>query len=760
MTGASVYSDSVAWRLLEGSPHGVLVFTREHDEAPFVCEFANPAATVHFPGAIDRTLPGDWPRESADLVRKTCELAYDIGFHTAQLLIEDGSHACWVELDATRYDNAVQVYLTDLSPLGRAARDYAEMDSLFREANDLLCVIGHDGYLKRINPAFRRVLRTTEKTLLGTPFLELVEPEDRNLVIDAFEHAVSGSTPNEFEVRFRTTSDDVRWLAWSIAPSAFKMYAAARDVTEHRIAEEEARRRHDRFELAVHGSSAGLWDWDLVTGHVWRSPSFLRILGYEPDDSFPPVPEAWEIRLHPLDHEPIQLALARHLEMDIPYDVEYRLRTKCGGYKWVRACGTTVRDEDGQPVRMAGSIIDIDAQKRVEHDLARAKTAAEAANRAKSNFLANMSHEIRTPMTAILGYTDLLEDGDTDPDDRADYISTIRRNGDHLLALINDILDLSKIEANQMDVESISLSVPKLLGDLVELMRVRAEGKGIELEARFATAVPVEILSDPVRLRQILVNLLGNAIKFTESGAVRLILVFDRTSTSRSVLRFRVEDTGIGMSADQLGRLFQPFSQADASTTRRYGGTGLGLTISRHLAQLLGGDIEVTSRLGAGSTFDLVLPVRIHEEPEFVHELPDIREPKKPARRQQSEGVGRVLLAEDGPDNQHLIGHILRKAGYLVEVVDNGQEAVERLEADDSFDVVLMDMQMPVLDGYDATRLLREDGFELPIIALTAHAMIGDREKCLAAGCTDYTTKPVQRTALLALLDEYVTNGA
>lgn len=403
-------------------------------------------------------------------------------------------------------------------------------------------------------------------------------------------------------------------------------------------------------------------------------------------------------------------------------------------------------------------------------ELREMKTHLEHASRLKSEFLANVSHEIRTPMTAILGFTDLLRDRLTAAED-LETIDTVKRNGEYLLEIINDILDISKIEAGSLKVEQRPCSPQKVVHGVAELMRPRCESKGLWLDVVIDDDVPAVMHTDPLRLRQILLNLLGNAVKFTERGGVRVAVRITESETKTRTLSFDVADTGIGISADRIAALFQPFSQLDASMTRRYGGTGLGLAISRRLAHLLGGDIAVQSVPGQGSSFSLMLATCKYQAQAAQGQAPlpdaDCTEAFQPAICGHVETVavageeraaaaecgisGRVLLAEDGLDNQRLLSLILRAAGADLTIVDNGRAAVEEIvrSSDVPYDLVLMDMHMPELDGYAATAALRDLGYCGPIVAVTAHAMAGDRQKCLDAGCDEVVTKPFDRTRLL-----------
>jgi PAS domain S-box-containing protein len=438
-------------------------------------------------------------------------------------------------------------------------------------------------------------------------------------------------------------------------------------------------------------------------------------------------------------------------------DYELTARARDGKQTVVSYNATTFYNRNRTLQGVFAAARDVTERKRFEQELQLAKAADESASRTKSDFLASMSHEIRTPMNAIMGIADLLAKTTLTPE-QDKYVQIFRRSGDNLLNLINDILDLSKVEAAQLDLEQTGFSLGDHLEKVIEMVLPRAQEKSLILQCEIAPGVTNDLVGDPTRLRQVLLNLLGNAIKFTESGQVRLTVEPDRDCSVPTALRFTVTDTGIGIADEQLASVFERFAQADSSTTRRFGGSGLGLTISKQLVELMGGRIWVASEFGKGSTFGFAVPFEI-----WATANRPVGAPAGTGRDAPLQPL-RILMAEDSPDNCNIALAYLDHTPYQIDVAETGLIACEMFKAG-HYDLVLMDRQMPAMDGLTATRTLhaweKANGRPpTPIIALTASALKGDRETCLAAGCTAYLTKPIKQDVLLQAIKDYSAAGS
>jgi len=672
----------------------------------------------------------------------------------------------------------------------------SHLSAMLESSLDCIITIDHDGRILEFNPSAEKTFGFRREKVLGCDIAETIIPQSlrqrhRNGLARFLATGKSEVLGKRIEVNARRSNGEEFPVELAImpirssTPPVFTAYL--RDITVRRRAQEALRESEQRFRMLADSAPVLIWMCDEQQVFNYFNKGWLnftgRTLAHESG-------RGWQVGVHLDDYSKVQETFLKSVRERQPFHTEFRLRRFDGEYRWMIAVGVPRFTAEGIFAGLIGTCTDVTerivAQQELEKsffevavareqmedqthlmrikndELQDAREAAEAAARSKTEFLANMSHEIRTPMTAILGFADVLvgeEDNEPTPELRRTAYETIKRNGQYLLELINDILDLSKIEVGKLTVEFLPCSLVDIVGEVVELLGQRAAAKGLDLRLTTDGDLPDDILSDPTRFRQILVNLIGNAVKFTQTGNVHVSLrrMIELHSVS---LVCEISDTGIGMDEEQLARLFAPFTQADMSMTRRFGGTGLGLTISRRLARLLGGDISVVSEPGRGSTFTLKLPLT--EARDLPPHMPALT-PLAPAA-----GVGspklpagcRILLAEDGVDNQRLLSYVLRSAGAQVTVIENGRLAVDSAllarDQQEEYDCILMDMQMPVMDGYTATLLLRQSGISCPIIALTAHAMSSDRQKCLDAGCSDYASKPIDRKALVLLIQQHL----
>ena len=538
------------------------------------------------------------------------------------------------------------------------------------------------------------------------------------------------------------------------------------DISGHKRAEERLRQAETKFRTLVERMPAVTYIQEIGSPDraIYMSPQIETLTGYSSEDCQDPDLR-WSM-VHPDDHKRLQSEDPRNLGPGEVSSTEYRVLHRDGRMVWVRNESVLIEDEASGSRFWQGFMIDITERKRAEEDLRQAKDEADAANRAKSEFLANMSHEIRTPMNGVIGMTGLLLDTDLSAQQRR-YAETVRSSGEVLLAVLDDILDYSKIEAGEVRIETIDFDLQTLVEEVTAVFADRARDKGLGLASFVGPDVPTGLIGDPFRARQVLMNLLSNAVKFSDEGRVVLRAEVVEQSEERAVIKFEVTDTGIGMTEEQQARLFQPFTQADSSTTRRYGGTGLGLSISRQLVTLMGGEIEVKSEPGVGSSFSFTLPLA--KQPERVRAAPSTTKSATPSavplaidnetvKVEAGQAGVRILVAEDTATNRMVAVELLKRRGYQAEEVMNGAEAVEALSKG-SYAAVLMDIQMPEMDGYEATAHIRErEGTErhTPIIAMTAHALQGHREKALYMGMDDYLSKPVRPEELDRVLERWI----
>ena len=567
--------------------------------------------------------------------------------------------------------------------------------------------------------------------------------------------------PWTFEGRLHCPDGQVRWLSCAAKPVRYSpgdllFNGVMLDITERKRAEEQFRASEERFRLVLQASNDGIWDWDLARREIYLSSRWAEMLGYSREE-IGSSPRALLRLLHPDDRRVAADALRAHLARHEPFVINTRYVHRDGSVRWFLCRGDAQRDADGRPVRIVGIHTDITAAKKTEAALRAAKESAEAAERSKNEFLAVMSHEIRTPMNGILGFTDLLTGTELD-EEQQEYVSTIRSSGDSMMSLLNDILDLSEIEAGGVQLENRPFDLRGFMDELVEAHRAKAEEKQLRVKLEIDPAAPDTVLSDADRLRQVLNNLVNNAIKFTAHGGVDLeVTLAGREGSSASSglplwsLEFRISDTGIGIQADRLDRLFKPFSQADSSSTRRYGGTGLGLVLAQRICTLLGGSIRARSEVGKGSVFSFVLALP-GEKKEAAPAEP-VAADAPPAAEPAAPAGPRLLVAEDNPVNQKLVRAMLRRLGLVADYALNGVETLQMMQKT-RYDLILMDVHMPAMDGLMAARRVREeekmraDGRRAYIIALTADAMPGDREKALESGVDDYLTKPFKQQDL------------
>jgi PAS domain S-box-containing protein len=602
--------------------------------------------------------------------------------------------------------------------------------------------------------------RTLEQEL-GDGWVEGVHPADRQRCFSTYSDAFEKRAPFSMNYRLKYNDGTFRWIEgngnpWFFDNDDFGGYVnCCHDIHEKVRIEEESKFINERYDLAVQGSSDGIWDWiDVKSEDEWWSKRFYELLGYA-DQEIPSTRSTFKSLLHKDDVDKTFKAVNSAFEFDEPFNIEYRLKTKSGVYRWFQGRAKVVRDEIGNPTRMSGSITDITARKRAENDLKEAVIKAESATKSKALFLANMSHEIRTPLTAIIGFTETAKLPDCSPELMQEALDVVSSSSQHLLGIINDILDLSKLDAGAVVCEKINFSVVKILLDTQKLFQLRAKENGLSLNYHYNWPLPSTITGDPLRLKQVLLNLIGNAIKFTKSGSVDVTTSFNQATNK---IQISIKDTGIGLTTDQQATLFTPFTQADTSTSRKFGGTGLGLSITKQLLEMMSGTISVNSIHNKGSVFTVELDTS--SSTGFTM-LSSVEQSTNDFVQKENNSTlptlkGKILIAEDVAANRRLLEVILRKTDLEIVFALNGREAIEATTKN-NFDLILMDMQMPEVDGFEATKEIRSKNKKVPIIAFTANALNEDIIRTQEAGCNSHLDKPLDRKQFIETLMLYLS---
>ena len=611
---------------------------------------------------------------------------------------------------------------------------------------------GPDFIFERVNAGWRRLVSSRE--YVNRPYAE-VYPELEGSGIHAFLKSTfeTGKTFVASEMKFLVEVApkvlEHRYYDFSFirvgngAEEPYGIFAHAMDVTSQVLSRKRVEESEDALNLALTSGNIGFWNWDATTGYVHLSETLMVDWGIDPNNFNHTLPEYLE-RIHSEDRYWFLNKIKKSTFQTESYDIEFRVVKPSGELIWVNAKGQCFADEQKNPKRITGITINTTERKHAAKELQLLKEQAEEANHLKSSFLANMSHEIRTPLGVITGFVDLLRTSNIGPEDSESYMLAIERNSQQLLRLIDDILDLSKVEAGKLVIENVEFSLIDILSDIKSTMAFKAKEKGLSFSLKLVENTPEWLVSDPIRIRQILLNLVTNSIKFTDVGSIDVTVGFQNEK-----LILEVTDTGCGLTKDQSEKLFQPFSQADASITRKFGGTGLGLALSKRLTEALNGTLRLSHfELGKGCTFVVevkaTLSRRINTDDQKKQHVVKIPNSVTTGRLSDI----KILLVEDSLDNQFLIKRILEREGATLDIASDGLEGVQKAIALNP-DIILMDIQMPQMDGYTALKILREQGFSNPIIALTAHAMAEEKKKSFEAGCDAHLTKPIQKEILI-----------
>ncbi len=621
-----------------------------------------------------------------------------------------------------------------------------------------------DWPIKYVSKNVQDILGYSAEEMMHPNFLydDLIHPEDLPRIDrESKENLNDNKSTYELFYRIKTKKGEYRWFYdySKVDRDADGNIEQIRGylVDQTLLIETQKHLNWERQRLrdTLEAGNIGTWEWNIQTGEVLYFENLLKISGFSMEELLPLSLENWKKFVHPQDLNQVEGEIQRIYNKEQEnYALEIRRKHKQGHWVWIEEKGKVIQwTEKGEPLLMRGVYIDVTRRKTIEKDLIKAKKEAESANQAKSTFLANMSHEIRTPMNGIIGFLELLSDTELSLQQKS-YLKHVQNASKNLMNILNDILDLSKIESNKMALESIPFDIEKTIESVIAMFDQQAKMKGLRLSMVVDGSLPRFVIGDPTRLHQVLANLVSNGIKFTSEGEVIIKIRGDQEKKSNTLMMMiEVQDTGIGIKKIHLNKLFQTFSQIDESHTRLYGGTGLGLKITKTLAELMDGSIDVKSEYGTGSIFTVRLPFEISENP-LQNPVEENKGFKKHAENLNSLEKAKVLVAEDQELNQEIMVELLERKGVSCDLAENGAEAIEKFK-EEAYDLILMDCQMPIMDGYEASKNIRNMKGEQPkIIAMTAYAMKDDEKKCFDAGMDGYLSKPIDLNQLEQIIEE------
>lgn len=627
-----------------------------------------------------------------------------------------------------------------------------------KESPDLICITDFNAYFKVVNDSLIKVLGYSRDEIFANQFFNLIHPDDRDKTKKEIDKLTKNCPTIDFENRYIKKNGELVVLQWkaNLHTCNKLIYSIARDITDIKKTEEKLLTSEKSLNEAQKIAKIGSWDFNLVTQELFWSNELYKIFEFEniPNDTqlYPKYLSCFS----PEDLEEFNQNVNFTIVNKVPYEMEHRITLEDQKIKWVFCTGVPILDDNKNVVGLRGVVQDITQKKQINETIS-AKEKAEAANKAKSDFLANMSHEIRTPLNGIVGFTDLLLKTKCD-NDQLEYLKTVNESANTLMEIVNNILDFSKIESGKIELNSDEIDIIQLSNQIINLFKYEANHKRIELLLDIDPSVPKYIKGDAFRLKQVLVNLLSNAMKFTAAGFIKLRLALMEQEETISKIKFSVIDTGIGIKDDNQKKIFQSFIQADNTTTRKYGGTGLGLTISSQLLALKNSELQLSSVYGSGSEFFFILSSErmAAKDNDFVAKEIE-KEPSLPLSRTLANF--KVLIAEDNKINMFLAKTLIHKTIKNCQLIEatNGQEAV--IMAEEFLpDLILMDIQMPIQNGYDATIAIRKKEIMkgIPVIALTAGVLNGEKEKCMQYGMSDYITKPILPAELEKVLHKWL----